>query len=57
MTGSHVLVQGLNGSSSGELPVLLVHVVGAGSRVIPDPDTEVLDLKGLLLKELYSNLC
>ena len=57
MAGSHVLVQSLNGSSSGEFSVLLVHVVGAGSRVISDPDTEVLDLKRLLLKELYSNPC
>lgn len=57
MAGSHVLIQGLNGSSPGKLPVLLIHVVGARSRVISDPDTEVLDLKGLLLEELYSNPC
>lgn len=49
VTGSHVLVQGLNGISSAELAELLVHVVGAGARVVTQPDAEVLDLGGTLL--------
>lgn len=52
MTGSHVLVESLDGGDTGHLTVLLVHVVGAGARVVLDPDTEVLDLLGLLLVDL-----
>lgn len=52
MTGSHVLVKSLDGGDTGHLTVLLVHVVGAGARVVLDPDTEVLDLLGLLLVNL-----
>lgn len=53
VTGGHVGVQSLGSISSGELAVLLVHVVGAGARVVSDPDTEVLDLGGVLLVQLY----
>ena len=52
VTGSHVLVQGIHSVRSGHLAVLLVHVVGAGARVVSDPDTEVLDLLGALLIDL-----
>ena len=52
VAGSHVLVQSLDGIGAGHLAVLLVHVVGAGSGVVADPDTEVLDLQGLLLVNL-----
>lgn len=52
MTGSHVLVEGIDGVRSGHLAVLLVHVVGAGARVVTDPDTEVLDLLRALLVDL-----
>ncbi len=52
VAGSHVRVAGLNGSVAGQLTVLLVHVVGAGARVVTDPDTEVLDLERLLLVDL-----
>jgi hypothetical protein len=41
---SHILVQSPDGSSSRELTVLLVHVVGTRTRVISNPDTKVLDL-------------
>lgn len=57
VTGSHVLVQGLYGSSSREFSVLLVHVVGARARVVSNPDTEVLDLEWPLLKDLFSKPC
>jgi hypothetical protein len=52
VTRSHVLVQRLNGIGSGELTELLVHVVGAGARVVTDPDGEVLDLLWALLVDL-----
>lgn len=52
VTGSHVLVQRLNGIGSAELTEFLVHVVGAGARVVTQPDTEVLDLGGALLGDL-----
>lgn len=50
--GSHVLVEGLDSICTGELTVLLVHVVGAAARVVTDPDTEVLNLHGSLLVDL-----
>lgn len=49
VAGSHVRVQGLDGIGSGQLSVLLVHVVSARARVVSQPDTEVLDLLGVLL--------
>ena len=52
VTGGHVLVKSIDGGNAGHLAVLLVHVVGTGARVVPDPDTEVLDLLGLLLVDL-----
>ena len=48
----HVLVKSLDCGGAGQLSVLLVHVVGAASRVVSDPDTKVLDLKGVLLVNL-----
>jgi hypothetical protein len=52
MTGSHILVESIDGLASGHLTVLLVHVVGAGTRIVADPDAEVLDLLGALLMDL-----
>ena len=52
VAGSHVGVASLNSGVAGQLTVLLVHVVGTGARVVADPDTEVLDLEGLLLVDL-----
>ena len=52
VASSHVLVEGLDGISTRELTELLVHVVGARTRVITEPDTKVLDLQGLLLVNL-----
>lgn len=56
VTGGHVLVHGLDGFGPGHLAVLLVHVVGTGAGVISDPDTEVLDLQGVLLVDLEKKL-
>jgi len=53
VTGGHVGVASLNSGVAGQLTVLLVHVVGAGAGIVTDPDTEVLDLKGLLLVDLF----
>ena len=52
VTSSHVGVEGLDGVGPRELTVLLVHVVGARSRVVTDPDAEVLDLERALLADL-----
>ena len=52
VTGSHVLVHALDSIGAGELTVLLVHVVGTGSRVVSEPDTKVLDFQRLLLVDL-----
>jgi hypothetical protein len=52
VTGGHILVQSVDGGNAGHLTVLLVHVVGAGARVVADPDAEVLDLLGALLGDL-----
>lgn len=49
VAGSHVGVERVNGICSGQLTVLLVHVVRAGTRVVSDPDAKVLDLEGVLL--------
>jgi hypothetical protein len=56
VAGSHVRVAGLDGGVAGQLAVLLVHVVGARAGIVTDPDTEVLDLKGLLLVDLRSRI-
>jgi hypothetical protein len=48
----HILVESLNSICSRHLTVLLVHVVGAGTRIVTDPDTEVLDLERALLVDL-----
>lgn len=52
MTGGHILVESIDGGDARHLTVLLVHVVGARARVVPDPDTEVLHLLGALLVDL-----
>lgn len=56
MTGGHVLVHSLDGIGPGHLAVLLVHVVGTGAGVVSNPDTEVLDLQGVLLVDLESKV-
>ena len=52
VAGGHVLVEALDSINTGELTELLVHVVGARTRVVAEPDTEVLDLQWLLLVNL-----
>lgn len=42
----------VHGAGKGEVPVLAVHVVRAGARVVPEPDAVVLDDTGVLLLDL-----
>merc|ERR1719198_849039 len=49
---SHVLVQRVDGVRQRDLAVLLVGVVRAGPRVVPEPDANVLDLLRRLLEDL-----
>jgi hypothetical protein len=49
MSSRHILIQRLDSIRSAHLTIFLVHVVGARSRIIADPDAEVLDLEGPLL--------
>ena len=49
MPGSHVPVALGDGSGDGEVPLLAVHVVGAGPGVISQPDAGILDLECLPL--------
>lgn len=50
--GSHVLVEGGDGIGTGQITDFLVHVVCPGARVVSHPDTKVLHLVGLLLRDL-----
>lgn len=49
VTGSQVHVEALDGFGAAHGTEFLVHVVGTGTGVIAQPDTEVLDLQGLVL--------
>ena len=52
VTSGHVLVQRLGGLGARKRTELLVHVVGTRPRVVAEPDTEVLNLQGLLFVDL-----
>lgn len=52
MPGSHVLVKAFDCISAGEVAELLVHVVCSRSRVVAEPNTEVLDLQRFCLMYL-----
>ena len=56
VAGSHVLVERLDGVRTAELTELLVHVVGSRTRVVAQPNAEVLDLQRLLLVNLYEHV-
>lgn len=49
MAGSHVAVALGDGTADGQVAVLTVHVVSSRTRVITQPDAEVLDLQWSLL--------
>ena len=52
---SHLRVHLADGTVEGGLTVLLVHVVDTRARVVAKPDSEVLDLVGLLLVDLLNS--
>jgi len=52
MTRSHLIIHLLNCSVECKITVFLVHVVVAGSALVPHPDTVVLDGSGILLENL-----
>jgi len=52
MTASHLRVHLIDGASQGQIPVLAVHIVGTGARVVLDPDAVVLDDVTVLLGDL-----
>ena len=44
MSCSHVLVKRIYRLCPRHLPILLVHIVCTGARIVADPDAKVLDL-------------
>jgi len=52
MARRHVLVTGIDSIDSGQLAILLVHVMCARTRVISNPDAKILDLERLPLAYL-----
>jgi hypothetical protein len=52
VTGRHVLIEGLDSIGTREFTELLVHIVRAGTRVVAEPNTKILNLQGLLLVNL-----
>jgi hypothetical protein len=55
MPSSHILIETLNGIRARELTVLLVHVVCTGTRVVADPNAEILNLQRLLFVDLQQS--
>lgn len=53
MLRGHVHVTSVDGVGSAEFSVLLVHVVRSGSRIVSEPDSEVLDLERVLFGDLF----
>ena len=53
MASTHITIARSDGSSCGELTVLAVHVVSTRTRIITQPDTEVLDRIRMLLRNLH----
>lgn len=47
-----ILTHLVHGAGQGNVPVLAVHVVRAGARVVTEPDAVVLDDASVLLREL-----
>lgn len=50
---STLLTHLINGTGQGKVPVLAVHVVRAGARVVTEPDAVILDHAGVLLRQLF----
>lgn len=56
MTGAHVPVALRHRPANGEISVLPVHVVRAGTGVVPQPDSKVLNLHRSLLRNLKESI-
>ena len=54
MTSSHIPIALGDSSRDGQVTVFTVHVMSSGTRVITKPDTEVLNLQGLLFPDLFN---
>jgi len=54
MTPSHFVVQLRNGTSKFQIAVLAVHVVGSRPRVIPEPDSIVLNSARVFLNNFHA---
>ena len=54
VTSSHIPVALGDGGGDGHVPVFAVHVVGTGTGVITEPDTEVLNLKRFLFADFFN---
>jgi hypothetical protein len=52
MPSSHILIEALDGVRTCQFTVFLVHVMCTRTRVVTEPDTEVLDLQRLLFVDL-----
>jgi hypothetical protein len=52
MPSSHILIEALDGIRTCQLTVFLVHVMCTRTRVVTEPDTEVLDLQRFLFVDL-----
>ena len=52
MSAGHLRVHLLNRSVHGQIPVLLVHVVVACPRLVPDPEAKVLHAGGAAVEDL-----
>jgi len=51
---THVSIALRDGASGGEITVLAIHVVGAGARVVTQPDSEVFHRRRFLLVDLLA---
>lgn len=52
VSAGHIVVHLTDGTVEGDISVLLVHVVGAASASVAQPNSEVLDLGRVLLEDL-----
>ena len=53
---SHFSVKLLNSSVQGNITEFLVHVVGPGTRIVPEPDAVVLDVVRVLFENLRDDI-
>ena len=54
MTSSHISITLSDSGRNGQITVFTIHVVGSGTRVISEPNTEILDFQRFLLVDLFN---